>query len=214
MPYQLPVNLVPDVKESPVHALGTKAELTRASIVDAALEMAQQGGLESLTIGAVAERTGLSKSGVFSRVGSREELQLAAVVEYQRRFVADVLAPALREPRGLPRLYAMFTRWAQRKVSREACIFIGGAIEYDDRMGAVRDALLAGIGEWRKQLVRTLRQAVEEGQLLPDTDVDQLAFETHALMMGMHHDVRMFRDPRAADRTLKAIDRLLQQSKT
>lgn len=47
----------------------TKAEQTRAAIVDAALVMAQQGGLESPTIGTVGGRTGLSKSGVFSRVG-------------------------------------------------------------------------------------------------------------------------------------------------
>jgi AcrR family transcriptional regulator len=202
------------LKESPLRALGTKAELTRASIVDAALEMAKAGGLESLTIGGVAERTGLSKSGVFSRVGSREELQLAALQEYEQRFVADVLAPALREPRGLPRLYAMFRRWAQQIIGDEAgCIFISAAVEYDDRSGPVRDAVLAGIAEWRRQLARTLRQAVDEGQLRPDADVEQMAFEMHALMMGLHHDVRLFRDPRAADRTLKAIDRLLQQSR-
>lgn len=193
-------------------ALGTKAELTRAAIVDAALEIAQKHGLESLTIGGVAERTGLSKSGVFSRVGSREELQLAALDEYRQRFVAEVLAPSLREPRGLPRLYAMVRRWAQRIVDEQAsCIFIAGATEYDDRSGPVRDAMLANINDWRRQLMRTLKQAIDEGQLRPDTDVEQLAFEMHSLMMGLHHDVRLMRDPRAKERTLRAVDRLVQE---
>ena len=96
----------------------TKAELTRATILDAAVDMASESGLESLTIGSVAERAGLSKSGVFSRFGSREELQLAVLQEYERRFVDDVLLPSLREKPGLPRLASMFRRWVER-VRRE-----------------------------------------------------------------------------------------------
>ncbi len=190
----------------------TKAELTRATIVDAALAMAQEGGLESLTIGTVADRSGLSKSGVFSRVGSREELQVAALKEYERRFVEAVVMPSLREPRGLPRLRAMVAKWAewvQAGLGRDGCLFISGSVEYDDRPGPVRDAVVAGLGELRRHLARMARQAIEEGQLASDADPEQLAFELCALILGLHNDLRLFRDERAIRRALIAFDRLL-----
>jgi AcrR family transcriptional regulator len=140
----------------------TKAELTRAAIVDAALKMAQEGGLESLTIGTVAEKSGLSKSGVFSRVGSREELQVAVLKEYERRFIEAALLPALREPRGLPRLRALVARWAEwigSDTGRAGCLFISGSVEFDDRPGPVRDAVLRGLSELRRHLARNVRAA-------------------------------------------------------
>ncbi len=190
----------------------TKAELTHAAIVDAALAMAQEGGLESLTIGTVAERVGLSKSGVFSRVGSREELQVAALKEYERRFVEAAVVPALRAPRGLPRLRRLIEGWLEFLRSgpgERGCLFISGSIEYDDRPGPVRDAVVAGLGELRRLVVRLCRQAVEEGQLPPQTDPEQVAFELTAIVMGTHNDARLFRDERAAARAAKAFDRLL-----
>ena len=190
----------------------TKAELTRAAIIDAALAMAQEGGLESLTIGTVAERAGLSKSGVFSRVNSREELQVAALKEYERRFVEAVVMPSLREPRGLPRLRALVAKWAdwvREGLGRDGCLFISGSVEFDDRPGPVRDAVLAGLGELRRHLVRTVRQAVEEGQLAADTDPEQMAYELNSMILGLHNDLRLFRDERAMQRALAAFDRLL-----
>ena len=190
----------------------TKAELTRAAILDAAVKMAQEGGLESLTIGTVAGKAGLSKSGVFSRIGSREELQVAALKEYERRFIEAVLVPALREARGLPRLRALMARWAdwiRGGIGRDGCLFISGSVEFDDRPGPVRDAVLAGLGELRRHLARTVKQAVDERQLAADTDPEQVAFELSAIVYGLHNDLRLFRDERALKRALAAFDRLL-----
>jgi AcrR family transcriptional regulator len=194
----------------------SKAELTRATIVDAALRMAQEVGLESLTIGTVADKAGLSKSGVFSRVGSREELQVAVLKEYERRFVEAALVPALREPRGLPRLRALMRRWAGwigSETGRSGCLFISGAVEYDDRPGPVRDAVVGGLGELRRHVARNVRQAVDEGQLAADTDPDQLAFELCAVVLGLHTDLRLFGDERAVRRASAAFDRMLAGKK-
>jgi AcrR family transcriptional regulator len=190
----------------------TKAELTRAAIVDAALTMAQEGGLESLTIGTVAGKAGLSKSGVFSRVGSREELQVAVLQEYERRFIEAAVVPALREPRGLPRLRALlagWARWISSDTGRAGCLFISGSVEYDDRPGPVRDAVLRGLGELRRHVARNVRQALEEGQLSPETDPEQVAFELAAVVLGLHTDLRLFHDERAVKRAFVAFDRLL-----
>ena len=121
--------------------------------------MAAAEGLESLTIGEVAKRLNLSKSGVFSRVGSREALQTAVLEEYDRRFVQDVFTPAMREARGLPRLNMLMRAGSNgRAVSRCAhgCIYCAGAFEYDDRAGPLRDQLLDGVRRWRTVLKRTV----------------------------------------------------------
>ncbi len=189
-----------------------RSELTLAAILDAALAMAAADGLDSLTIGEVAKRLGLSKSGVFSRIGSREALQGAVVDEYARRFLQDVFTPAMREPRGLPRLNAIMRLWMQRArdvETRSGCLYCAGAFEYDDREGPIRDLLLSHVMRWRGALRRTVSQAIEAGHLLPDTDVDQLVFELDGLFIALMRDARFLRDPRAADRSWAAYERLI-----
>jgi AcrR family transcriptional regulator len=192
-----------------------RSNLTLAAIVDVALQMAATDGLESLTIGEVAKRLGLSKSGVFSRVGSREALQCAVVEEYDRRFLQDVFMPAMREPRGLPRLNAIMRLWLHRARGielRQGCIYCAGAFEYDDRPGPVRDRLLDGVMRWRAALRRTVVQAIDAGHLKADTEAEQLVFEMDALFTGLMRDARFLDDTRAADRAWTAWQRLLQAS--
>jgi len=111
------------------HAAATpmrKGELTRAAILDAALELASRDGLEGLTIGVLAERMQMSKSGVFAHFGSREDLQVEVVREYHKRFEQEVFYPSLTEPRGLPRLWSLVRRWMERRIQEvtTGCIYI------------------------------------------------------------------------------------------
>jgi AcrR family transcriptional regulator len=189
-----------------------RSELTLAAILDTSLAMATADGLDSLTIGEVAKRLGLSKSGVFSRIGSREALQAAVIEEYGRRFLQDVFTPAMREPRGLPRLNAIVRLWMQRARDVEfvsGCLYCAGAFEYDDREGPLRDLLLNHVTRWRAALRRTILQAVEAGHLQADTDADQLAFELDGLFVALMREARFLRDPRAADRAWTTYERLI-----
>jgi AcrR family transcriptional regulator len=99
-----------------------KSELTRAAIVGAGIDVAAEQGLEAITLQAVADRIGISKSGVFSRIGSREALQKAVIEEFGRRFLADVFVPAMQLPKGLPRLDEIVRRWiaALRRTVQQA----------------------------------------------------------------------------------------------
>jgi AcrR family transcriptional regulator len=190
-----------------------KGQQTRATILEAALTLASHMGLEGLSIGALAEVTQMSKSGVFAHFGSREELQISVIREYHARFEEEVFYPSLAEPRGLPRLRALFERWV-RRVSVEihsGCIYISGAVEFDDRPGPVRDALAEMVGAWHAALQRAIGQAIEEGQLLPDTDPEQLLFEMHGLILALHHDARFLRNTGVLDRARSGFERLLRE---
>jgi AcrR family transcriptional regulator len=190
-----------------------KSEMTRAAIVGAALDLAAAAGLEAITLQGVADSIGLSKSGVFSRAGSREALQKAVIDEFGRRFLAAVFVPAMQQPKGLPRLNDIVRRWIVRTRDVEAqqgCIFTAGAFELDDRDGPLRDHLLDAVTRWRGALRRTVLQAVEAGHLKADTDPEQLVAALYGLVMGLLHDTRFLRDPRAADRAQATWERLLE----
>ena len=188
-----------------------KGQQTRATILDAALGLASQMGLEGLSIGALAEVTRMSKSGVFAHFGSREELQISVVREYHAKFKEEVFVPAMRRPRGLPRLKALFDLWV-RRVSVEidsGCLYISGAVEFDDRPGPVRDALVAMVLSWQDALERAIAMAMDEGHLRADTEAEQMLFEVHGLILALHHDARFLCKPGAVDRARAAFARVL-----
>lgn len=189
-----------------------KGEQTRAAIIATAVELAARDGLEGLTIGALAERMQMSKSGVFAHFGSREDLQIAVLKEYERRFVEDVLMPSLQERRGLPRLQAIFGRWLERTAIEAArgCVWISGATEYDDRPGAVRDELVGMVRSWQRELTRAIRQAIDAGELRPDLDPGELVFEMYGVILVLHHDARLLDNPAAPERARRAFERLLR----
>jgi AcrR family transcriptional regulator len=194
--------------ESPRPAKGRQ---THVAILDAALALASQVGLEGLSIGVLAETMHMSKSGVFAHFGSREELQISVVREYHDRFEAEVFYPALAAKRGLPRLRALFDRWIERVTLEidSGCIYISGAVEFDDRPGPVRDALVAMVQTWHRALIRAIDGAVAEGHLRADTDPEQLLFEIHGLILAVHHDARLLRRPGAVARARAGFERVL-----
>ena len=197
---------------NPATATTTKGERTRAAILDAALRIVSKAGLDGLTIGTLADATGMSKSGLFAHFGSREELLLAVLAHGQAEFTEVVFQPAMAKARGLPRLKAMFTNWLDWTESAElpgGCPMIGGATEFDDKPGPVRDMLAGGQRTWIETLKRTVRQAVEEGQLPAGTDPEQIAFEMFGIALVVHHHRRLLGYPKARARALAALDKLL-----
>ena len=174
-----------------------KGQQTKAAIVDAALGLATQIGLEGLSIGALAEVTQMSKSGVFAHFGSREELQISVVREYHARFEEEVFYPALEQPKGLPRLKTLFKNWMNRTSVEidSGCLFISGAVEFDDRPGPVRDALAGSVKTWLAAIFRALVHAQEAGHLLPEADPHQMAFEIHGLILALHYEARFLKTP-------------------
>lgn len=190
-----------------------KGQQTRAVILDAALALAAQVGLEGLSIGALADATGMSKSGVFAHFGSREELQISVIAEYHQRFEAEVFAAAMRAPRGLPRLRALFANWmARTSVELDSgCIYISGAVEFDDRSGPVRDALVQSVRTWMAAMRRAISQCKDCGHLPAQADEAQMLFEIHGLILALHYEARFLRQPDSLARANQGFDNILSR---
>ena len=191
-----------------------KGRQTKATIVNAALGLAAQIGLEGLSIGALAEVTGMSKSGVFAHFGSREELQISVIREYHDQFESEVFYPALSCARGLPRLQSLFDNWMQRTTTEidSGCIYISGAVEFDDRPGPVRDALASSVNTWQNAVQRSVAQAQDEKHLTSKADPLQVAFEIHGLILALHYEARFLRNPGAADRARKGFSEIVARN--
>lgn len=189
-----------------------KSEMTQASIIDAALDIAAERGLAAISMKGVADRLQLSKSGVFSRSGSVESLQLAVVEEYGRRFVADIFLPAMQRQRGLPRLDALMLRWFERVSNHSgigAAVFEAAAFSLDSVDEKLKKILADGVVGWRFMMRRTVVQATEEGHLKADLNVDVFMYELHSLVLGALYESAFLGDKKMAAKGSLAYSRLI-----
>ena len=188
-----------------------KGQQTKAAIVDAALGLATQIGLEGLSIGALAEVMQMSKSGVFAHFGSREELQISVIREYHQRFELEVFFPSMQHGRGLPRLSALFQNWMQRTSAEidSGCLYISGAAEFDDRPGPVRDALASSVKTWLAAVHRAVVQARDEHHLSKEMDAAQMVFEIHGLILALHYEARFLKSAKSLNRAKQGFEQIL-----
>ena len=188
----------------------SKGEETRTAILKAALKHASSEGFEAITIGSLAEKTGMSKSGLFAHFGSKEELQIATLDEAIRRFNEVTTLPALSAPRGLKRLTAMCENWIMwtTRCDLAGCPMMTAITEFDDKPGAVRDALLQHMQRMQDSLVKSIQMSIDTGEFAVDTDPDQMAFELFGVLASCYRSRNLFRDSQANVRAKKAFDRL------
>ena len=200
------------VAESRAHQ---KGQQTKAAIVDAALGLATQIGLEGLSIGALAEVARMSKSGVFAHFGSREELQISVVREYHIRFENEVFLPILQVERGLPRLRQLFANWTKRTSAEidSGCLYISGAAEFDDRPGAVREQLVESVEMWRHALLKAIKISIEEGHLKKDANPEAMLFGIYSAVLGLHHDARFLRLTKSIQLAKDLVKKIIDENK-
>ncbi len=190
-----------------------KGEQTRNSILERAVDLASLEGLEGLTIGRLADDLAMSKSGLFAHFGSKEELQLATVETAKERFISEIFRPALKAPRGYPRLLAICRNWisyVRRSVFPGGCFFAAASFEFDGRPGPVREAIVTAMDEWVGALEKAIRMAQDEKHLNPDVDPAQLAFEINSLFFGANFAFQLRNDRKSLERAMKAIEERLE----
>jgi len=197
--------------------MSTKGQRTHSAILEHATGLASRLGLTGLTIGLIADDLRLSKSGLFAHFRSKEALQIQVLEHAAWQFVERVVRPALREPRGEPRLRALFEGWLAWDTSGSlpgGCVFAQAASELDDRAGPVRDRLVQLQRRWIDVLMTSVDLGVAAGRFRPGTDAEQFAQDMYGVMLAFHHAWRLLGDPRAETRARRAFDALLDAARS
>lgn len=194
----------------------SKGKRTRNAILEAGMAEASTNGLEGISIGGLAKRVGLSKSGLFAHFDSKEDLQMQVLESAVDLFVETVVSPAVKKPRGEPRVRALFDgwlAWSESSLLPGGCLFIATANELDDRPGPLRDFLVEKQRDWLDGLATAARLAVEEGHFRADLDVNQFAYQFYAIILAGHHFDRLLHDPKTYDRCRAAFEILIDRSR-
>ena len=194
----------------------SKGAITRHAILEHAVGLASRVGLEGLTIGTLADDLDLSKSGLFGHFRSKEALQIQVLDHAATTFVEIVVRPALRAPRGLPRVRALFERWLEWTRAGPmpgGCLFVAAATELDDRPGPVRARLQQLQRDWLAVIATSFQKGREEGHFRKDADPDQFAQDLYGIALGYHHAQRLLQDPKAEARARHAFEALLSSAR-
>jgi AcrR family transcriptional regulator len=193
--------------------LETKGQRTRNAILETAAALATEEGLEPLSIGRLAEATGMSKSGLFAHFGSKEELQLATVDHAASMFVAEVIEPARSAPKGLARVWSLCDHmidYSERQVFPGGCFFACTSFEFNNRPGAVRDRIEEMIRSWLSYLEHAVEQAQDAGELDPHLTAREVAFQLDAFAQAANAQYQLFRDPEVFDEARRATQARLE----
>ncbi len=181
---------------------------TRRAILDEAARLATVEGIEGLSLARLADRVGMSKSGLFAHFGSKEELQLATVERATAIFVEDVVGPAAEAPNGLERLEALLERflyYVELAVFPGGCFFASAVAELDTRSGPVRERALGVVADWLDALEGAVRDAQAEGLVDPGVEPAQLAFELNAYALLGNGQFVAWGSKEPLDRARRAI---------
>jgi len=193
--------------------LETKGQRTRNSILGVAAALATEEGLEPLSIGRLADASGMSKSGLFAHFGSKEELQLATVDHAARLFVSEVIDPARGAPKGLARVWALCDHmidYAERQVFPGGCFFAATSFEFNHRPGPVRDRIEEMIRSWLSYLQHAVEQAQDAGELDPDASAREISFQLDAFAQAANAQYQLFRDRQVFDDARRATQERLE----
>lgn len=191
-------------------------ESTHQRILGRGLEIVSERGLAGVSLGALAARAELSKSGLFAHFRSKEELQVELLRAAEGALGREVVGPAMGTPEGLARLRALVGRWlgwAARSGLPGGCPLYGAAFELDDaEEGPVREYLTRSKGEWGGMLEGLVGEAVALGHLRGDLDVEQFVWQLEGIYLAHHVSQRLMRDPEADARALAAFEALVASS--
>ena len=193
----------------------TRGEATRQRILDSGLDLVSQEGFAGVSIGRLAERTGLSKSGLFAHFGSRETLQLA-LIEHASEFAREALEPAFTAEEGLPRLRSYFEHqlgWAERAGLAGGCPFVGAATEFDDVEGPIRDYVFASLEQGIAMCETLILEAVALGHLSDTVNATYLAWQLLGIYTSHHTMQRLMRDAGADEMAKQGFETLIEPYK-
>jgi AcrR family transcriptional regulator len=180
-------------------------ERSRHTILHTAARLATVEGLDGISIGRLAEASGISKGGLYAHFGSKEELQLATIATAGEIFDEHVVSKSLQAPPGarLTALTDAFLDYLERRVFPGGCFFASAAVEFGARPCRVKEAL----AEFQRGWAELLERLIAEER--PGADAAQLAFEVNGMLLAANAGYQFSGDPAVIERARRGIERLL-----
>ena len=199
--------------QRPARRQRSDGERSRAAILDEAAKLATVEGIGGLSLGRLADEVGMSKSGLFAHFGSKEELQLATIEAANEIFDEQVLDPAAKSSSGLERIRALldaYLRYVEGGTFPGGCFFASVIVEVSMQPGAVRDRLVAFMGDWIGRLESAVRDAQREGEIDKKEDPGQLAFELESFLLLANTQFSVTQNSEPIKRGRRAIEGRLE----
>ncbi|MEZ8140584.1 transcriptional regulator [Enterovibrio norvegicus FF-33] len=194
----------------------SKKSQTREQILSIAFEMASQEGLESLTIGELAKRVGMSKSGLFAHFNSRSNLQAAVVAYAGERFAERVIAPC-REALHVSieaKIRHMLDNWLTWNSSFQgSCMFLDAWRESHTDDDPMQKVLEATIKKWLHYLHIQFERGIELGEFHDDMDCWQTVYELYGLYLSSHLFRTLGLESNGAQKFWTGIDELFARTR-
>ena len=194
-----------------------KMKDTKERILTEGLDLLTQTGFANITVGILAQRAGMSKSGLFAHFGSKEEVQLKLLEETLRVGAATFIEPAMHNPPGLARLRAIvyaWLGWTEKAGLHGGCPIAAALFEFDDapKSDPVRQQILVTEERWRHFLAARTAESIATGELRADLDIDQFVWELCGIYLNHHVSFRFIQDAIATERAHTAFEGLLSRS--
>jgi AcrR family transcriptional regulator len=192
--------------------MARSGDLARQRIREAGVALLSADGLSGLSLGTLAERAQMSKSGLFAHYRSKDDLQIDLLLASTEIAARVVVAPAMGVAAGLPRLEAIFglwCGWSRRAGLPGGCPIAAALFELDDLSGPVRQTVVELEARWRDVLAGFVRGAIAEGHLPQTLDVNQVVWEMTGIYLAHHAALRLVRAPDADARAQAAFSRLI-----
>jgi AcrR family transcriptional regulator len=183
-------------------------ERSRQAILSASAKLATIEGLRGLTIGGLAEATGMSKSGLYAHFGSKEELQLATIDAADEIFEREVVGPATASGDYVAQIFQLsdrFLDYVGSDVFPGGCFFAAASAELDTHPGRVKERIAAFQAGWMGRFIQLISQAQAEGEIDAKEDPMQLGFELNSMLTLANSIYVMFGDRSAFARARRGI---------
>jgi AcrR family transcriptional regulator len=190
---------------------------TKERILTEGVDLLSRGGFSGVTLGVLAEQTGMSKSGLFAHFKSKDEVLLELLDKTTRIGFTSFVQPAMKNAPGLGRLRAVvhgWLGWTEKAGLAGGCPVAAGMFEFDDapESDLIRRRLFSMEERWRVQLAQLVTEAIESGEFRRDLDVDQCVWELCGIYLNHHASHRFIRDPLAFNRAERAFESLIERS--
>ncbi|MBZ0270162.1 TetR/AcrR family transcriptional regulator [bacterium] len=186
----------------------------RKSLVHEAVQLLSSKGMEGMSIGKLAERTGYSKGGIMAHFSSKREMVLTLVdesVAMARAYFRDQLKNATSPTERLSRTLVTYGEYWTSGLFEGGCPFVNLAVDAVDASDEVAMSLRRAVRVFISDFANVVRIGQATGEFSRDADADEIGERLMALCVGCGWTYRMTGDPEIFTRMQPAVDEIVRK---